>query len=303
MKKTVIKKAVMAFAGLLFSSFLAFSQGLKGSIDVDFFSGEENASYTEWTGGYSPSEINTRSQIKDIGRRLANGIQYQETEENDPFPYNKGNPAYKYSAARVYGTSKRGADVILIGETATVDTIKCLKMILQGYVENAYGISPSESESLAQALCNWNTALYNNSYLLNQFEDGVKDAFSGYATKTGLSNSFREWKKSVLVIPHVFTPVQVTEAAENENQYESNFDYSDNSLVQESVPEQVEENVEEEKAADYSSANTYSNQNSKNIKKQNKKGGNNKMIILAAACGGAIALAAIIIILLTRKKA
>ncbi|MCR5401826.1 MAG: hypothetical protein K6E78_09575 [Treponema sp.] len=298
MKKTVIKKAVMAFAGLLFSSFLAFSQEMKGSIDVDFFSGEENASYTEWTGGYSPSEINTRSQIKDIGRRLANGIQYQETEENDPFPYNKGNPAYKYSAARVYGTSKRGADVILIGETATVDTIKCLKMILQGYVENAYGISPSESEGLAQALCNWNTALYNNSYLLNQFEDGVKDAFSGYATKTGLSNSFREWKKSVLVIPHVFT-----EAAENENQYESDFDYSDNSLVQESVPEQVEENVEEKNEADYSSANTYSNQNSKNIKKQNKKGGNNKMIILAAACGGAIALAAIIIILLTRKKA
>ena len=299
MKKTVIKKAVMAFTGLLFSSFLAFSQEMKGSIDVDFFSGEESASYTEWTGGYSPSEINTRSQIKDIGRRLANGIQYQETEENDPFPYNKGNPAYKYSAARVYGSTKRGADVILIGETATVDTIKCLKMILQGYVENAYGISSAESESLAQALCNWNTALYNNSYLLNQFEDGVKDVFSGYATKTGLSTSFREWKKSVLIIPHVFTPVQVAEAVEeSENQYESNFDYSDNSYVQESIPEPVEE----KKEADYSSANKYSNQNSKNVKNQ-KKGGNNKMIILAAACGGAIALAAIIIILLTRKKA
>ena len=132
-----MKKTLFVLASLFICSVFAFSQELKGSIDADFLSGNEQSTYTEWTGGYSPSEINTAVQIRDIGRRLANGIKYQETMQQDEHPFNKGNPAYKYSAARVYGGSKRGADVILIGETATVDTIKCLKMILQGYVENA----------------------------------------------------------------------------------------------------------------------------------------------------------------------
>ena len=297
-----MKKTFLALAGVLFCSVFAFSQEMKGSIDTEYLSGEENASYTEWTGGYSPSEINTRAQIKDIGRRLANGIIYQETEQQDPFPFNKGNPAYKYSAARVYGGTKRGADVILIGETATVDTIKCLKMILQGYVENAYGISAGESEAVAQALCNWNTALYKNRSLLNEFEDGVKNAFSGYSSKTGLSTSYRDWKKSVLVIPHLFTQVQVEaeETAYEEPQYEYQAE-PEPAPVEEYVPETKTETKPEYNSYNSSKSNNKYGQNTKNVKNP-KKNNNKKLIIIAAACGGAVALAAIIILMMMRKK-
>lgn len=207
-----MKKSVLFFGLVLSSIFTVFASEKTSGVDSDFLYENNQAVYQEWTGGYSPSEINTANQIKDIGRRLANGIRYQEEVQEEPQPFNKGNPAYKYSAARVYGNEKRGADILLIGETATVDTIKCLKMILQGYIENAYGYEPEAAWKLAEAVCYWNTNNFNNSEIVETFEENVKEVFAGYYTKTGLSEDYHQWKKSILLIPHIFTKPAVEEA-------------------------------------------------------------------------------------------
>lgn len=182
--------------------------------DEDFV--KENTStttYKEWTGSYAPSEINTASQIMDIGRRLGKGISYQEKVQNDPNPYNKGNPAYKYSSARIYGKTKRGADLLLIGSTATVDTIKCLKMIIRGYLETAFSYNPEEAKILAEKICYWNTNNFENlEYFDSVFESDVKKVFEGRYERMGLSSSYQEWKKSILIIPHEFTAPAVSES-------------------------------------------------------------------------------------------
>ena len=186
------------------------------NIDTDYVNSSKAASYKEWTGGYAPHEINTAEQIKDIGRRLGRGIKYQESVQNDPNPYNKGNPAYKYSSARIYGNDKRGADVILIGKTATVDTIKCLKMILRGYLEAAFGYSDMDARAVAENICYWNSNNYNNTEMFGtKFENALMTVFDGYYKNAGLSESYTDWKESILIIPHAFvetaTAIEETE--------------------------------------------------------------------------------------------
>lgn len=201
-----MKKFVLALGLTVLFSFGVTAQE-STNLDEDFVKNSSSAaSYEEWTGGYAPNEINTAVQIMDIGRRLGNGIRYQEKVQNDPNPYNKGNPAYKYSSARIYGGSKRGADVFLIGHTATVDTIKCLKLIIRGYLETAFSYSPEQSRILAEKICYWNTNNYeNHDYFDSTFEASVKSVFDGRYERIGLSSSYKDWKGSILVIPHVLT--------------------------------------------------------------------------------------------------
>ena len=198
-----MKKLFLALSFVSFVSLFANAQE-KINIDTEYVAEAGSASYEEWTGGYSPEEINTASEIMDIGRRLGRGIKYQESVQNEPSPFNKGNPAYKYSAARIYGSTKRGADVILIGQTATVDTIKCLKLIIRGYLETAFGYGPEDSRRLAEKICYWNTNGFDDfSYFNSRFEGAVSSVFSGHFSHIGLSSSYKDWKGSILVIPHV----------------------------------------------------------------------------------------------------
>lgn len=202
-KGNSMKKILFAICLVSLVTFFANAQE-KIDIDTDFVADSNRTSYEEWTGGYSPEEINTASEIMDIGRRLGRGIKYQESVQNDPNPFNKGNPAYKYSAARVYGSEKRGADVILIGHTATVDTVKCLKLIIRGYLESAFAYNAEDSKRLAEKICYWNTNNFDNrAYFDSNFESAVLSVFDGRFEHVGLSSSYKEWKGTVLVIPHV----------------------------------------------------------------------------------------------------
>lgn len=213
MKKSLI---AFAFVSLLFAGVSAFAQSdadvkRKVNLDSSYINSNTSASYKEWTGGYAPEEISTAEQIKDIGRRLGKGITYQESVQDEALPYNKGNPAYKYSSARIYGQNKRGADVLLIGQTATVDTIKCLKLIIRGYLESAFGCSEYTAKALAEDICYWNTNNFGKrDFFTSDFEAGVTEVFAGRYKNVGLSENYRDWKESIIIIPHEFTKPAAT---------------------------------------------------------------------------------------------
>ena len=215
-----MKKLIFALGLAVIFSFGAAATEIT-DFDKDFVENSSSTTYEEWTGGYAPSEINTAVQIMDIGRRLGNGIRYQEKVQNDPNPYNKGNPAYKYSSARIYSGAKRGADVLLIGHTATVDTFKCLKLIIRGYLESAFNYSPEQAKLLAEKICYWNTNNYeNHSYFDRTFENEVKTVFEGRFEHIGLSSSNKDWKGSIIIIPHIFNE-PVSEVYETNENYET----------------------------------------------------------------------------------
>ncbi len=300
----------------LFSFFAVAQQDI--SVDSDFVTESEKSSYEEWTGGYAPEEINTAQQIMDIGRRLGNGIRYQESVENDPQPYNKGNPAYKYSAARVYGKNARGADLILIGHTATVDTIKCLKMIIRGYLETAFGTSREDAIRLAEFICYWNTNNYGNTnYFASGFESEVLSVFDGRYDHVGLSNSYKDWKGSILVIPHVFAgaPVEeVAEAPETEAPEIDSAELGDESSEKEAEAAAQETVVEEPYVAPVQE--TYNNRSYDNQYSRNQYNRNNSraavskkkslfdtttLILLGCALVAVIAIV-IVVIAVTSKK-
>lgn len=206
MKKFVFMELLVLVAvGMVF-----FSTSSESDVNLDLFSVDKNPTYREWTGSYAPNQINTRRQIYDIGHRLGRGILYQEQTDNDPLPFVKGNPAYKYSAARIYGDTKRGADVIYLGETATVDTIKCLRMIISGYLQSAFVMSSADSDAAALKICYWNTSVYdNNKFFEETFDEGVLKIFKDKTNKIGLSSNYKDWPGNTrIVIPHAFlTPV------------------------------------------------------------------------------------------------
>ena len=68
-----MKKLLFALGFISFVSLFANAQE-KINIDTEYVAEAGSASYEEWTGGYSPEEINTASEIMDIGRRLGRGI-------------------------------------------------------------------------------------------------------------------------------------------------------------------------------------------------------------------------------------
>lgn len=184
---------------LTFTCFtLAFSQE-SAVVDSSILGTDAAPNYVEFSGSYSDGAISSRDQIRAIGQSL--GVRMQtEKSEATPGPVGLGE---KYSASRTYGRDKPGADIFYIAENAGVEQIKPLRLMLAGYIENAFAITREESESIAEAVCNWNTNNYNNKEYFSRFYDEASLApFSDKTQSIGLSKDYREWPNSRILIPH-----------------------------------------------------------------------------------------------------
>lgn len=309
------------FTALIMTSFAFGQESI--NIDTDYINSSKAASYKEWTGGYAPYEINTAEQIRDIGRRLGRGIKYQESVQNDPNPYNKGNPAYKYSSARIYGKDKRGADVILIGRTATVDTIKCLKMILRGYLEAAFGYSDMDARAVAENICYWNSNNYNNTEMFStKFENALMTVFDGYYKNIGLSESYTDWKESILIIPHAFVETATAiEETETESVVETKIDESEIAPAEDEPEADVETDAEsdsyeyEEESESFAYSNDYNSYNRDNSNTDTGNSAKNKYTssiqksdpffdfkLIAIIAGACVLLIGVIIFVIVKSK-
>lgn len=177
---------------------IAFAQDI--SVDSDVMRGGKSPSYVEYSGSYESGEMATGSQIRETGRSLGRII---HAHEDDETPFAKGNPAYKYSAGRVYGKDKAGADILYLGESVGVNTIKCLRLIVSGYVQEAFSCSQTESDLIAVAVCDWNANHYlDSAYFEKRYDLRVFSLFADLCNDIGLSTDYHEWPNSRIVIPH-----------------------------------------------------------------------------------------------------
>jgi hypothetical protein len=109
----------------------------------------------------------------------------------------------KYSALRVQdpASSKLGADVLILGEKAGVDTIRNLNWIVAGYLEKAFGYSFDNALLLADFVTRYN-AVYRGK--VEYFQKNYVPALANLLTPedAGLALSYKDWPgKTRLVIP------------------------------------------------------------------------------------------------------
>ncbi|MCR4579956.1 MAG: hypothetical protein K5681_06385 [Treponema sp.] len=211
-----MKKHLCSLLLALLCSGFIFAEDPSASVDMDFLSKAKKETYIEDNSAVAWKNYNSGKQIRDMGRRLGAEVRYQAEVNKAEFPFSSGYPDYKYKAARVYPSSKAGADVIYIGKSARVGTFKNLNRVLSGYIERAYGVSMAQADQIAMKVCYWNTNHYNDkAYFKANFNHRVVEVFENRTKTLGLARSYKYWPGNArIVIPFTIVKEIVPEAAE-----------------------------------------------------------------------------------------
>ena len=142
--------------------------------------------------------INTVDQIRRIGSDLAPTI----AADPDNFA-TAGNPNryYVIHAVDPKSPEKLDADILVIGENATVDHVKNLRRIISAYLEAAYKYSRSDADTIATFATVYNAVYRNN---LDNFTAKYNKIVTDNLTsgKIGIDTNYQEWPgKTQIVIP------------------------------------------------------------------------------------------------------
>ena len=142
--------------------------------------------------------INTVDQIRRIGSDLAPAI----AADPDNFA-TSGNPSryYVIHAVDPKSPEKLDADILVIGESATVDHVKNLRRIISAYLESAYNYSRSDADTIATFATVYNAVYRNNlDNFTAKYNKIVTDNLT--AGKIGIDTNYQEWPgKTQIVIP------------------------------------------------------------------------------------------------------
>ena len=142
--------------------------------------------------------INTVDQIRRIGSDLAPSI----AADPDNFT-TAGNPSryYVIHAVDPKSPEKLDADILVIGENATVDHVRNLRRIISAYLESAYNYSRSDADTIATFATVYNAVYRNN---LDNFTAKYNKIVTDNLTtgKIGIDTNYQEWPgKTQIVIP------------------------------------------------------------------------------------------------------
>ena len=185
--------------------FIFYTSTFSVEIDMALLETAKPVNYIEDSSPVAWKDFNTGKQIRDMGRRLGVEILRQDNKVASPFA--SGSPSFKYSARRVYSSEYRpGADILHIGNNATVGTAKCLFRIVSGYIEKAYNIPMEKADVIAEKVCWWNNNHFDEiNYFSSNFNPAVVEAFSDKTEVIGLATSYKDWAgKTRIIIPLVF---------------------------------------------------------------------------------------------------
>ncbi len=144
------------------------------------------------------SVINTVEEIRAIGTGLGNQV-----AENLESKYTAGSSA-KYQVIHCVDPSETGkldADIFIIGASSTVDHIKNVRRIIEGYLIAAYGYSNQDAATVATFVTVYNAVYRGN---IKTFEQKYKKVVTENLTedKAGIALSYRDWPgKTQIVIP------------------------------------------------------------------------------------------------------
>lgn len=156
-------------------------------------SGRERIVFISYEGPHA--RIDSLEDILGIGRALGRAVRSGAVRAGDP---------RRYSAAHVAGAGQAGAldaDIIGLGVDAGVDHIRNLRLILRGYLEEAYGYATRDASLLAEFITVYN-AVYRGdwNYFSTRYSAPVISSLD--KDKAGLSVRFDEWPgRALIVIP------------------------------------------------------------------------------------------------------
>lgn len=185
----------------LFLTVFVFTFSSLTSLEVDK-SELENGSkdttieFINYTGPHKV--IDSLAAIKGIGSTMGDVI--AQSIENATTT-DKHSKYYVIHAVDANETEKLDADILIIGENATVDHIINVRRIISAYISAAYGYSEKDADTLAVFITVYN-AVYRgkiDSYK-NKYKDEVIKNLS--ETNCGLSINYEDWPgQTEIVIP------------------------------------------------------------------------------------------------------
>ena len=185
MKKTMVFTMIF----ILFSINI-FSQQIN---EEELKNKQEDIKFNDYTG--KPDFYNTVAEIKNIGITLANSSILSNV---DNFTLDG-----KYKIETIIAPDEEGLDAIVLtlNPSIKVDHIKNLRLILQGYLETAFGYNSTNSEVIARYITIYN-AVYRQDidFFTSKYKPSVLKILT--KEKAGLSTNYNDWPgKSQIVIP------------------------------------------------------------------------------------------------------
>lgn len=151
--------------------------------------------FVNYTGPHS--KIDSLASIKklgsDLGSQIAQDLQTTSTKGDS-----------KYSVIHAVDSSEKGkldADIIVIGNNATVDHINNLRHIIASYLVSAYNYSEKDAETIAVFTTVYNAVYRNNlNYFSTKYKKVVLDNLT--QDKCGIALNYQDWPgKTQIVIP------------------------------------------------------------------------------------------------------
>jgi hypothetical protein len=141
------------------------------------------------------SRVETRSQIRGIGFAAGQAVRGGAADAGASNRY-----FVIHSASDPEGT-KLDADILGLGADAAVDHIRNLRLIIQGYLEGAYGYSEGDAALLAEYITIYNAVYRGNwDFFASRYKTPVINNLS--REKAGLSTRYDEWPgRSLILIP------------------------------------------------------------------------------------------------------
>jgi hypothetical protein len=139
------------------------------------------------------ARIDTRQQISNIGGGLGAAIQAGAAIAGENSRY------FVISRSHPVEFDKLDGDIFGIGPNAEVDMIQNLRLVIQGYLEAAYGYSAADAALLAGYITIYN-AVYrqNRAYFSGRYKTPLmNDLAEG---KEGLSRRWNEWAGNTLML-------------------------------------------------------------------------------------------------------
>ncbi len=157
---------------------------------------ETTIEFINYTGPHKV--IDSIEAIKGIGSSMGNAV---AGKLSSSLSTPKSSKYYVIHAVDNSVKEKLDADIIFIGEDATVDHIDNLRRIISAYLKAAYGYSEKDADTLSVFITVYN-AVYRGK--LDIFQSKYKEIVTKNLTKDncGLSVNYKDWPgKSQIVIP------------------------------------------------------------------------------------------------------
>jgi hypothetical protein len=169
---------------------------------IDYTELEQNlapVTFINYEGPYA--RIDTRAQIWGIGYDLGSAVR-----QGAPFAGDRSRYFVLHSVTDPE-SGRLNADVFGLGPDAGVDHIRNLRLIMQGYLEAAYGYSAGDAALIAEFSTVYNAVFRGNwDYFSNRYKTAlVKEHLLPAPERAGLSIRFDEWPGQTLMMLPLLT--------------------------------------------------------------------------------------------------